>query len=261
MSMGSTFKRVALFGTCLVDQFFPDVGLATLAVLDKCGIKAEFPPAQTCCGQPFFNMGYREEARKAALQTLEVFSGYDAVVLPSGSCASMMRVYYPDLFAPTDPARAKVISLSARTFELTQFLVHKLGVKAVPSAFEGKVTYHDGCHCLRELRVREEPRALLRGVKGCRLVEMPGSDACCGFGGTFSTKFSEISTAMVKDKAEAIKASGADAVVSTDSSCLMQIAGYLSRQGLGVKPMHIAEVLALAPEVSPQMLTRKAKPE
>jgi L-lactate dehydrogenase complex protein LldE len=243
MSINSTSK-VALFGTCIIDQFFPEVGLATLRVLEKCGIKAVFPQEQTCCGQPFFNMGFRAEAREVAKHTLDVFSGYDAVVLPSGSCTSMIRVYYPELFSPVDPLRPKVISLAARTYELTQFLVRVLGVEKVDAEFNGTVTYHDGCHALRELRIREEPRKLLRGVKGCTLKEMQGCDACCGFGGTFSVKFSEISTAMVKDKVAAIQASGAETLVTTDASCLMQMSGAMSRQGVKVRPLHIAQVLA-----------------
>lgn len=237
MSTTST-SRVALFATCLVDQFFPEVGLATLRVLDKCGVKADFPQGQTCCGQPFFNMGYREDARKAALRTIEVLSGYDAVVVPSGSCASMIRVYYPDLVGPA------AVPVARKTFELTQYLVRVLGVTKVESEFRGKVTYHDGCHALRELRIKDEPRMLLKGVKGCALSEMQGCDSCCGFGGAFSVKFADVSTAMAGDKVEAIGATGAQAVVTTDSSCLMQMAGAMSRQGVKVRPLHIAQILA-----------------
>jgi L-lactate dehydrogenase complex protein LldE len=247
MSTGSTSnppQRVALFATCLVDQFFPEVGLATLRVLERLGVVAEFPPGQTCCGQPFFNMGHREEARAVALHTLSVFEPYDAVVLPSGSCTAMVRVFAPDLFEPGDPVRARMEALAAKTFELSQFLVQRLGVTAVSSAFLGSVAYHDGCHCLRELRVRDEPRRLLQSVAGCRLVEMEGSDACCGFGGTFSVKFGEVSSAMVADKVASIEATGASCVVSTDSSCLMQINGALKRRGSSVRALHLAQVLA-----------------
>jgi L-lactate dehydrogenase complex protein LldE len=251
MSTGSTSsparRRVALFATCLVDQFFPEVGLATLRVLERLGVRAEFPPGQTCCGQPFFNMGHREEARKVALHTLAVFEAYDAVVLPSGSCTSMVRVFAPDLFEHDDPVRARMEALGAKTFELSQFLVQQLGVTSVAAAFDGSVAYHDGCHCLRELRVRDEPRRLLSSVAGCRLVEMEGSDACCGFGGTFSVKFGEISSAMVADKVAAIEATGASCVVSTDSSCLMQIGGALRRRGSAVRALHLAQVLAGEP--------------
>jgi L-lactate dehydrogenase complex protein LldE len=247
MSTSSTSnppQRVALFATCLVDQFFPEVGLATLRVLERLGITAEFPPGQTCCGQPFFNMGHRQEARAVALHTLSVFEPYDAVVLPSGSCTAMVRVFGPDLFEPGDPVRARMEALAAKTFELSQFLVQRLGVAAVSSSFEGSVAYHDGCHCLRELRVRDEPRRLLQSVAGCRLVEMEGSDACCGFGGTFSVKFAEVSSAMVADKVASIEATGASCVVSTDSSCLMQINGALKRRGSSVRALHLAQVLA-----------------
>jgi L-lactate dehydrogenase complex protein LldE len=247
MSTGSTSNppgRVALFATCLVDQFFPEVGLATLRVLERLGVRAEFPPGQTCCGQPFFNMGHRQEARAVALHTLEVFEPYDAVVLPSGSCTSMVQVFGPDLFEPGDPVRPRMEALAAKTFELSQFLVQRLGVNSVTAAFDASVAYHDGCHCLRELRVRDEPRRLLASVAGCRLVEMEGSDACCGFGGTFSVKFGDVSSAMVADKVAAVEATGASCVVSTDSSCLMQIGGALRRRGSAVRVLHLAQVLA-----------------
>jgi L-lactate dehydrogenase complex protein LldE len=230
-------RRVALLATCLVDQFFPQVGLSTLKVLRRCGIRAGFPRAQTCCGQPFFNMGCRDEARRVARHTLAVFEEFDAVVVPSGSCASMIRVYYPDLLGPD------ALRLAPKTFELTRFLVRELGRDDVGSGYRGAVTYHDGCHALRELRVRDEPRRLLRAVPGCRLVEMNGSDQCCGFGGTFSVKFGALSTEMAADKIRSIAATGAGAVVSTDASCLMQLSGLASRRGLGVRGLHIAEVL------------------
>lgn len=236
--------RVALLSTCIVDQLFPEVGLATIRLLERVGVKAEFPQGQTCCGQPFFNMGHREQARALALHTLEVFEGYDAVVLPSGSCTAMVKVFYPDLFPSDDPTHGRMAALAAKTFELSQFLVQQLGIHDVNASFGASVTYHDGCHCLRELRVRDEPRQLIRGVQGCRLVEMDGCDACCGFGGTFSVKFKEISAAMVRDKVAAIEATGADFVVTTDSSCLMQINGALSRSGSRVRPLHLAQLLS-----------------
>lgn len=236
--------RVALLSTCLVDQLFPDVGLATLRLLARHGVTAEFPQGQTCCGQPLFNMGYREAARATARHTLSVFEDYDAVVLPSGSCTAMVTVFYPDLFPPGDPDHERVAALAAKTFELSQFLVQRLGIRDVGASFDASVTYHDGCHCLRELRVQEEPRTLLRSVSGCRLVEMKGCDACCGFGGTFSVKLAAISSAMVEDKIAAIEATGADYVVTTDSSCLMQIHGALSRAGSRVRPLHLAQLLA-----------------
>jgi L-lactate dehydrogenase complex protein LldE len=240
-------ERVALLATCLVDQLYPEVGLATLRVLARHGVAAEFPPAQTCCGQPLFNMGHHEQARALAQHTLSVFEAYDAVVVPSGSCAAMVKVFYPDLFAPEHPVRARLAALAARTYELSQFLVERLGVTDVGACFDGSVTYHDGCHALRELRVRAAPRLLLGSVAGCRLVEMNACDACCGFGGTFSVKFPEISSAMVGDKLAAIEASGADVVVSTDASCLMQIRGAAQRAGSRVRALHLAELLAGEP--------------
>jgi L-lactate dehydrogenase complex protein LldE len=236
MSINST-SRVALFGTCLVDQFFPAVGLAAIEVLRKCGIRAEFPRGQTCCGQPFFNMGYRNEAREMARRAVELFRGYDAVVLPSGSCAAMIRVHYPDLLPES-------VSLASRTFELTQFVVRRLGIDRVASRFRGSVALHDGCHALRELRVREEPRRLLDNIPGCEVSELRSCDSCCGFGGTFSVKFGRISAEMARSKCEAIEASGARTVASTDSSCLMQIEGTLRRRGSAIRARHIAEILA-----------------
>ena len=237
-------ERVAVLSTCLVDQLFPEVGLATLRLLARHGVDAALPPAQTCCGQPLFNMGHQEQARVLARHTLAVFEAYDAVVVPSGSCTAMVKVFYPDLFPPGDPDHERMAALAARTFELSEFLVHVLGVTDAGAGLDARVTYHDGCHCLRELRVREEPRRLRRSLPGCRLVEMHGSDACCGFGGTFSVKFAEISSAMVRDKVAAIVATGAEVVVSTDASCLMQIGGALSRAGSGIRAIHLAELLA-----------------
>jgi L-lactate dehydrogenase complex protein LldE len=240
--------RVALFSTCIVDQVLPDIGEAVLTVLERLGITAELPRGQTCCGQPFFNSGYRVEARKLALATAAVLAPYDAVVVPSGSCAAMLKVQYPALVAPTDPDRSPLEALAAKTFEFTEFLVHKLGVERLPSGFRGKVTYHDGCHMLRELGIRQEPRTLLAGAEGCQLTEMKGSDSCCGFGGTFSVKFDGISGSMGRAKADAILATGADAVVSCDPSCMLQIAGVLEQRGAAVRALHLAQLLAEEPD-------------
>lgn len=227
--------RVALFIPCFVDQLFPDMGKAMVTVLRRLGQDVEFPADQTCCGQPAFNTGYWDEARVLAERYCHVFAGYDAVVCPSGSCTAMVRNFYPDLLG----ARAV-----PATFEFTEFLVKQLGVTDVGARFAGKVTYHDGCHSLRELRLKNEPRQLLHAVRGLELVEMAEAETCCGFGGTFAVKFPMISFAMDEVKVNSIRQTGATAVVSADPSCLMQIGGYLRRAKLTVRTLHVAEVLA-----------------
>jgi len=229
--------RVALFIPCFVDQFYPEVGKAMVSVLRRLGIECVFPEEQTCCGQPAFNTGYWDEARALARRYCEIFNGYDAVVSPSGSCTAMVRNFYPELLGSSPPA-------SVNTFEFSEFLVKKLGITDVGATFPAKVTYHDSCHTLRELRLKQEPRALLRAVRGLELVEMTEAETCCGFGGTFSVKFPAISTAMDDVKCQSIVATGAQYVVSVDSSCLMQIGGWLRRKNLPVQTKHLAEVLA-----------------
>ncbi len=229
--------RVALFIPCFVDQFYPEVGKAMVSVLRRLGIECVFPEEQTCCGQPAFNTGYWDEARALARRYCEIFNGYDAVVSPSGSCTAMVRNFYPELLGSSPPA-------SVNTFEFSEFLVKKLGITDVGATFPAKVTYHDSCHTLRELRLKQEPRALLRAVRRLELVEMTEAETCCGFGGTFSVKFPAISTAMDDVKCQSIVATGAQYVVSVDSSCLMQIGGWLRRKNLPVQTKHLAEVLA-----------------
>jgi L-lactate dehydrogenase complex protein LldE len=238
--------RVALFATCVVDQLVPDVGMAVVDVLDRCGVRAEFPRAQTCCGQPFFNAGYRPEARRLALATARVLEPYDAVVVPSGSCAAMIRMHYPELFAPGDPDRDLIERVGQRTWEFSQFLVDVLKAPPLGGRLDATVAVHDGCHSLRELGVLEQPRALLGEVSGCTIREAEESDRCCGFGGSFAVTFDGISASMGNDKVDAIVATGADAVVSCDPSCLLQIRGVLERRGLNVRALHLAEVLAAA---------------
>lgn len=237
--------RVALFSTCVVDQLVPSVGLAVMRVLRQGGIATEFPPGQTCCGQPFFNAGYRDEARRLARVTIDALSGYDAVVVPSGSCTAMIRVQYPSLFPPTDPYQRRAAALAERTYEFSEFLSKKLANLNLPKPTGDTVTYHDGCHLLRELGIRDGPRQWIRKT-GSELKEMTGSDQCCGFGGTFSVTFDAISASMGQAKADAVAATGASAVVSCDPSCLMQIAGVLQRRGLEVKGVHLAELIAAA---------------
>jgi L-lactate dehydrogenase complex protein LldE len=237
--------RVSLLVTCLVDQLWPSAGVGAAAVLARVGCDVHFDDRQTCCGQPAFNTGYRNDARVVARRTIEVLEAEPdrAVVCPSGSCTAMVR-HYPELFEGDEDWQRRARSLAARTYELSEFLVNVLGVDDVGASFEGRVTWHDACHALRELRVREEPRRLLRSVRGATFVELPEADACCGFGGTFSVKYPEISVAILDRKIDAIERAGVDVVVSADASCLMQIGGRLSRVGSGVRTMHLAELLA-----------------
>jgi L-lactate dehydrogenase complex protein LldE len=230
--------RVALFIPCFVDQLYPEVGKAMVTVLRRVGVEPTYPEGQTCCGQPAFNSGYGDQAAALARRYGEVFADVDAIVSPSGSCTAMVRHYYSEMLGQEAPAAA------ARTFELAEFLVKKLGVTDVGARFPAQVTYHDACHALRELHLRDEPRQLLRAVRDLELVEMDEAETCCGFGGTFSVKFPMISAPMGELKAESIRRTGAAYVVSTDASCLMQIGGCLSRRPGGAKALHLAEVLA-----------------
>ncbi|MFN3974412.1 MAG: (Fe-S)-binding protein [Dehalococcoidia bacterium] len=238
--------RVALFVTCVVDQFFPQVGEGVVKVLRHLGIEVDFPQAQTCCGQPAFNSGYRREALSAARRFLEVFKNAEAVVAPSGSCASMVRVFYPSLFRDDPQRHAQAQALASRTYEFSEFLVRVLGVANIGARYADglTVTYHDSCHSLRELGIRDEPRALLKAVQGVRFVEFEQHEVCCGFGGTFSVKYAPISTAILQDKLDNIAHSGARVLVATDSSCLMHMEGAMRRQGMQIRPLHIAQFLA-----------------
>lgn len=238
--------RVSLFITCLVDQFAPQVGVSMVGVLRRLGVRVDFPAAQTCCGQPAFNSGFTGEARDLAVRFISIFEESEYVVAPSGSCASMVRVYYPDLFKEDGATLGRARALASRTYEFTEFLVNVLGVEDVGARYEGKVALHQSCHLLRELNVRSEPLRLLKAVRGIELVELERAEMCCGFGGLFSIKYPHISTEILQDKLDAIRASGADTVVASDLGCLMQIAGGLSRNRLAAKTMHIAELLALS---------------
>ena len=235
--------RVSLFIPCFVDQLTPRVGMASAQVLKRLGHEVEFRDAQTCCGQPSFNSGHWDVARTAALRALDVFKGAEIVVGPSASCVAMMKKFYPEILVG-HPRLQEAQDLAARTFEFGEFLVRKLGVTDVGAAFAGKATYHDGCHALRELGLKEEPRQLLRAVKGLTLLESEEAETCCGFGGMFSVKFPMISTAMAQVKCDALVRSGADIIVSSDPSCLLQIGGYLTREGKAIRTLHLSEVLA-----------------
>jgi L-lactate dehydrogenase complex protein LldE len=239
--------RVALFIPCFVDQFCPQVAMAMVTVLRRLDIEVYYPTAQTCCGQPAFNTGYWEEARALAQRYCNVFSDAEAIVSPSGSCVAMVRNYYPELLGAnphTHQIDPRWQHVCANTFEFAEFLVKKLGVIDVGARFPAKVTYHDGCHTLRELRLKEEPRRLLRHVRDLELVEMDKAEMCCGFGGTFSVKYPMISCAMDEVKIASIQRTGAEYVVSADSSCLMQIDGCARRRKLPIKTVSLAEVLA-----------------
>ena len=238
--------RVGLFVTCVVDQLWSAIGTSTVEVLRRAGCSIEFDERQTCCGQPAFNTGYRTEARRVAQRFIELCeeSQAQAIVSPSGSCTAMVH-HYSALFPDDQHWRERAHALAARTFELSSFLVRKLKIDDVGARFAGRVTWHDACHGLRDLNVHDEPRRLIKQVRGTEFVELVNADACCGFGGTFSVKYPEISTAILDQKIEAIERAGVDAVVSGDASCLMQIGGRLSRIGSKVRVMHLAELLAL----------------
>ncbi len=237
-------ERVSLFVTCMVDQLFPKVGMAMADVLERLGYLVDFPENQTCCGQPAFNSGYHDEARTVARHFLNTFETCERVVVPSGSCTSMIVHHFADIFQDDAATLARVHAMEKRVWEFATFLTEVAGVEDVGARFDGVVTFHDGCHALRELGVKQAPRRLLARVRGLELREMMPAEECCGFGGTFSVKFAELSGAMAQTKIDAIRKTGASTVVSLDPSCLMQIQGVLSRNGSNIRTMHLAEVLA-----------------
>ncbi len=235
--------RVGLFVTCLVDFFRPTVGFAAVQLLEDAGCKVEVP-VQACCGQPAFNSGDRRDARAIGERVIETFSAFDYVVVPSGSCAGMLKVHYPELFQGDPNWAPRANAFAAKCFELVSFLVDVLGVKTSNARFEGEVTYHDACSGLRELHIKSQPRALLATVSGLTLKEMPDAEVCCGFGGTFCVKYPEISNAIVTKKAANVRATGAPVLLAGDLGCLMNMAGKLAREGSHVEVRHVAEVLA-----------------
>lgn len=235
--------RVGLFVTCLVDLFRPTIGWAAVKLLEDAGCIVEVP-SQTCCGQPAYNSGDRALAKALAIQVIETFSPYDYIVVPSGSCAGMLAKHYPVLLADDPNLARKVNAFSGKVCELSQFLVDILGITQVNAAFERRVTYHDACSGLRELGIARQPRQLLASVRGLSLVEMRDCDRCCGFGGTFAVKYSEISTAIVDEKIVNTEATKAPVLLAGDLGCLMNIAGRLARKGSPVEARHFAEVLA-----------------
>ena len=237
--------RVSLFITCLVDQLWPSIGTGTVEVLRRAGCEVVFDERQTCCGQPAYNTGYRTEARALAKRFIEIFedTNPDAVVSPSGSCTAMVH-HFHQLFSEEEDWRRRAEALAERAHELGDFLVNVLGIDDVGASFRGRITWHDACHALRDLNVYAEPRRLISNVRNAEFVELANADSCCGFGGTFSVKYPEISVAILDNKIEAIEKAGVRAVVSGDASCLMQIGGRLSRRESKVRALHLAELLA-----------------
>ncbi|MDP3527261.1 MAG: (Fe-S)-binding protein [Hoeflea sp.] len=242
--MAARQPRVGLFATCLVDLFRPSVGFASAKLLQDAGCEVHVPVAQTCCGQPAYNSGDRADTRAIAEQVIEAFEGFDFVVAPSGSCASMLKKHYPGLFAGDAAWEGRAQRFSDKCHELVSFLTDVMMVRDTGASLDAKITYHDSCSGLRELGIKEQPRKLLANVRGLELQEMKDSDVCCGFGGTFCIKYSDISNAIVTKKVGNIDASGADMLLAGDVGCLMNMAGKLKRQGSSVEVRHVAEVLA-----------------
>jgi L-lactate dehydrogenase complex protein LldE len=234
---------ITLFIPCFVDLLYPKVGISMVHILERLGHKVRCPEDIVCCGQPAFNAGYWTESREVAVRVLDRLKDSEAVVIASGSCGAMLRVFYPDLFAGTTHSQ-EAKALSSKCYEFSDFLVNRLGVTDVGARFPAKVTFHDGCHGLRELGNKKPARALLAKVRDLEFVEMKDAETCCGFGGTFAAKFPMISTAMGEVKCASAFATGAQYIVSNDSSCQMQVQGLLDRDKSPVKTIHLAEILA-----------------
>lgn len=237
-------KPITLFIQCLVDSLYPEVGQAMVQLFKNLNIPVDIPLDQTCCGQPAFNSGYRKEAAIAAKRFIKIFEKANVIVCPSGSCVDMVKHQYPVLFREGSSWQKRALGISSKIFELTEYLVDVLGIEDVGANFQGKVTYHDSCHLLRNLGVGDQPRKLISNVRGTRLIEMEHADKCCGFGGTFAVKFPDISTAILEEKIDHIIEAKVDAVVGCDIGCLMNIQGMLSRKDSPIKILHIAQLLA-----------------
>ena len=235
--------KINLLVPCFVDQLFPSVAISVARIFEKLGHTVVYQESILCCGQPAFNGGFWDETRAIGEGVLKALRGDDPVVVPSGSCAAMVKNFYPELFR-SRPESEAAEQLSRRTFEFSSFLVDQLGITDLGSRFAARVTFHDGCHGLRELQVKRQPRLLLERVKGLTLIEMEDQTSCCGFGGTFAVKFPMISTAMGETKSASALETGAEYLVSNDSSCLMHLQGLLSRQNQKLKTVHLAEILA-----------------
>lgn len=235
--------KVTLFIPCFIDLFYPQVGISMVRILEKLGHQVECPDRPACCGQPAFNTGYWHESRAVAEKVLDALQDAEVVVIASGSCGAMLKVFYPELFAGTKyEQRAR--DLAPKCYEFSAFLVNKLGVTDLGARFPHKVTFHDGCHGLRELNNKQPPRALMAKIRDLQLIEMTAAETCCGFGGTFSAKFPMISTAMGDVKCASALETQAEYIVSCDSSCLMHLQGLIDRQSKPIKTIHLAEILA-----------------
>ena len=237
-------KRIGLFATCLVNTMRPRVGFAALKLLEDAGYDVAVPADQTCCGQPNYNSGDRESARDFARRFIQQFSGFDFVIVPSGSCAAMVKVHYPKLFEEDEPEKAAIETIAARTRELVSFLTDVAGIGRIEASHTTSVTYHDACSGLRELRIKQQPRTLLNSIEGLELKEMEDAEVCCGFGGLFCVKYPDVSGEMVRKKSEEIIKTEAEAIVTGDVGCLLNIEGALSRRGEKTRAYHVAEVLA-----------------
>ena len=250
MSRGPSSHKASLFVSCIVDQFYPEVGESTVRVLRRLGVELDFPAGQTCCGQPAFNSGFWQEAKPLAKRFLKVFDVDRPIVVPSGSCASMVRVFYDELLHDEPALLSQAHAVAARVYELSEFIVDVLGITDLGPYTDGKVespgrkvTYHEACHLTRELGVKTQPRTLMNSLPGVDLLEMRQAEVCCGFGGSFAVKYPDISGAMLQDKIDNIRATGAEAVVACDSGCLAHLSGGMEKQGVDVRAMHLAQLL------------------
>lgn len=241
---GKASPSVGLFVTCLVDLFRPNVGFAAVKLLEQAKCRVAVPRSQTCCGQPAYNSGDRRNTRKIARRVIEAFQDVDYVVVPSGSCAGMIKKHYPDLFAGDPKWEPRAHDLAERTHELVSFLTDVMGLREVPAGYDGVAAYHDSCSGLREMGVRAQPRRLLRKVRGLAVRDLASAEVCCGFGGTFCVKYPDISNRMASDKVAEIVETGADTLLAGDLGCLMNLAGKLHRDGQAIKVYHVVEVLA-----------------
>ena len=250
MNQSKNNVDASLIITCIIDNFYPEVGESTAKVLDCFGVKLDFPKNQTCCGQPAFNSGYWKESKKLAKKFIQDFENSNYIIVPSGSCASMIKIFYKELLHDEENYTEKLNSISNKTFEFSEFIVKILGINDLSiyteksdDVKEDLITYHDSCHLRRELNIKDEPRQLLSSIPNTKLVEMNQSEVCCGFGGTFSIKYPEISSEMLKDKINNIKLSKANLVTSCDASCLMQISGGLNKNNENIKSKHISQII------------------
>lgn len=235
--------QVALFVTCLGDQFYPEVVEASVNVLQRLGVVVTVPRDQTCCGQPAFNSGFRKDARAVAKRFLKTFEGEGPIVVPSGSCGAMVRNFYPELFHDDHELLEKARDVGSRVFEFSEFLVDRLGASDLGGELKGSAVYHQCCHLLRELKVDRQPKALLSSIRGLEMRSLDKAEVCCGFGGTFAIKMSDISTAMMNEKLDNVAASGAEMLVASDAGCLMHLDGGMRKRGMKVRALHLAEVL------------------